>query len=102
MGVAKGMMKLGLVWQCEIVQLSEEEVSKAFIHTYNFIDSHLTEEQKEKMGWDAGMLEHAMCKYSKMYPKQQPKQDRQKTKWRSRQNKKVSSDEEDNDDGWDS
>lgn len=104
MGAAKGMMKLGLIRQCEVEQLTEGEVSKAFIDAYNFIDSRLTEEQKEKMGWDAGMLEHAMCKYSKMNPKQPKKRNKQtsnKSKQRSGRNKKVSSDEDDNEDGSD-
>ena len=68
MGAAKGMMKLRLLWQCEIRELGEEEVSQAFGDAYQFLDNSLLEEQKDAMGWDAGMLEHTMCKYSKMNP----------------------------------
>lgn len=67
MGAWHGMMKLGLIRQCPFSELTEDEVSQAFVNAYQNLEGKLTKEQKENMGWDAGMLEHTFCKYSKLH-----------------------------------
>jgi hypothetical protein len=61
--------KLGLLPQGPHKSIPQSKVVKAFKDTYTFLDTAISEERKAHMHFDATMVEHLICKYSKLYPK---------------------------------
>jgi hypothetical protein len=66
MGALKGLKKLGLLPN---TNTTEAQTRDAFTALYNFLDSHLSSDQKARMKFDAIMVEHVICKYSKLHPR---------------------------------
>ncbi|KAL0577345.1 hypothetical protein V5O48_004644 [Marasmius crinis-equi] len=48
-GAANGLRKLGL-----------DESSESFLHAFQYVDSQLTDDKKEMMGWDCFVMEHGL------------------------------------------
>jgi hypothetical protein len=69
MGALNGMQKLGLLPQGPHNAIPQSKVVKVFKDIYTFLDTTINEECKVHMHFDATMVEHLICKYSKLYPK---------------------------------
>lgn len=65
----KGLIALGLVEkkQGKYAKYSFEEIKHAFTTLHNFLDTHLTEYEKQRMVFDCPMSEHFCCKISKLF-----------------------------------
>lgn len=66
-GGVRGLIALGLVEQREKKKkYSVAEIRKAFSIWHEFLDDHLTVDEKEVMIFDRPMSEHFSCKLSKL------------------------------------
>lgn len=66
-GGIKGLVALGLVEQKEGKgKYKFEDIKVAFSVWHNFLDNHLTRQEKEDMVFDRPMSEHSSCKLSKL------------------------------------
>jgi hypothetical protein len=45
---------------------SEVDIRNAFVGLYDYLDVELTTEEKEAIGFDVLMLEHSLCKYTRL------------------------------------
>ena len=62
-GAARALHQAGLV---EAVTPTQDEFISAFTQVYNFLDGHLTEEEKTCIQFDPIMVEHMLCKYQRL------------------------------------
>jgi len=62
-GATTGLANLGLI--CN-KSSSKVDIQNAFIALYNYLDVELTTEEKEAIGFDVLMLEHSLCKYTRL------------------------------------
>lgn len=66
-GGIRGLIALGLVEKNDgKKKYPANEIQKAFTVLHTFLDTHLTDEEKEKMVFDRPMSEHFSCKLSKL------------------------------------
>lgn len=68
-GAQNGLLKLGL-----ISDKSKSDVEAAVVEVCKYLDEHLSEAEKKVMGYSPIMVEHALCKYSRLLPKPQKQQ----------------------------
>ena len=61
-GALVGLIRLGLVEKKSV----EQEVVSAFSFLYNYLERNLTTEVKTLISFDVFMLEHGLCKYSRV------------------------------------
>ena len=64
-GAKCGLERLNLV----DASSSKADIANAFVTLYDYLDEHLTADEKELMGFSLWMLEHALCKYARLIPK---------------------------------
>ena len=62
-GVRGGLMKLGMIGEYP----SANEVINAFVSLCDYLEQHLTDEEKETMGYSTSMVEHACCKFKRLF-----------------------------------
>jgi len=78
MGALNGMQKLGLLQDGPRNAIPQLEVVEAFKNLYAFLDAELSQDHKKHMGFDLIMVEHLICKYSKLHPAVRAKDSTQK------------------------
>lgn len=62
-GAMKGLKRLGLVAE----NSKQEDIETAFVDLHNHLVSQLTAEDRTTIGYNVVMLEHALCKYQRIY-----------------------------------
>lgn len=67
MGALAGLQKLGLTSDIS----SKDDVRNAFSELSRHLESHLSPIERETMGYSVLMVEHALCKYSRLRGKRQ-------------------------------
>ena len=65
-GAILGLQRLGIVKSAN-PSLQEVEIGLSFLH--NYLETNLTAEEKELIGYDINMLEHGLCKYTRLVKK---------------------------------
>jgi hypothetical protein len=65
-GAILGLRHLGIV-RSEHPSLQEVEIGLSFLH--NYLETNLTAEEKELIGYGIDMLEHGLCKYTRLVKK---------------------------------
>ena len=65
-GAILGLRHLSIV-RSEHPSLQEVEIGLSFLH--NYLDTTLTAEEKELIGYGIDMLEHGLCKYTRLVKK---------------------------------
>jgi hypothetical protein len=65
-GAILGLQRLGIV-RSPNPSLQEVEIGLSFLHTY--LETNLTAEEKELIGYGIDMLEHGLCKYTRLVKK---------------------------------
>jgi hypothetical protein len=72
MGAINGMRKLSLIKsKGKTRDYSVEEIQTAFEATYEFLSANIPPDHQIVMGFNSFMVEHSMCKYSKLHKIQQ-------------------------------
>ncbi|KAF8229196.1 hypothetical protein L208DRAFT_1287814 [Tricholoma matsutake] len=65
-GAILGLQRLGIVKSLN-PSVQEVEIRLSFLH--NYLETNLTAEEKELIGYDIDMLEHGLCKYTRLVKK---------------------------------
>ncbi|KAF8225516.1 hypothetical protein L208DRAFT_1505180 [Tricholoma matsutake] len=65
-GAILGLQRLGIV-KSPNPSVQEVEIGLSFLH--NYLETNLTAEEKELIGYDIDMLEHGLCKYTQLVKK---------------------------------
>ena len=65
-GAILGLQCLGIVGSPN-PSLQEVEIGLSFLH--NYLETNLTAEEKELIGYGIDMLEHGLCKYTRLVKK---------------------------------
>jgi len=74
-GAAKGLQRLGLLKS----DSTPEEISRAFVTLHLHIENSIDTDIRSRMGYNIIMLEHALCKYQRIY-----RAGRKGIKWRKK------------------
>jgi hypothetical protein len=65
-GAILGLQRLGIV-RSPNPSLQEVEIGLSFLH--NYLETNLTAEEQELIGYGIDMLEHGLCKYTRLVKK---------------------------------
>ena len=65
-GASKGLSKLNLIHDT----YTKSQLTEAFQTLHNFLLEHLSQDEQIMMGYNIVMLEHALCKFTRILPKE--------------------------------
>lgn len=74
-GAKAGLEKLGLIGP----SASKTDICNAFVAVCDYLEEHFTTDEKNLIGYNVVMVEHGLCKYSRLTP------------WKNKKNKKKRS-----------